>query len=96
MTGAARFSRLVEGDGIATNLKTKSVRGGIVALVAESADFAIRLGSVAVLARLLVPEYFGLLSMVTAFTSIADRFKDLVGLELRSQIGARHSGVSSV
>jgi O-antigen/teichoic acid export membrane protein len=77
MTGAARFSRLVEGDGIATNLKTKSVRGGIVALVAESADFAIRLGSVAVLARLLVPEYFGLLSMVTAFTSIADRFKDL-------------------
>jgi PST family polysaccharide transporter len=77
MTGVARFSRLVEGDGVAANLKTKSVRGGIVALVAESADFAIRFGSVAVLARLLVPEYFGLLSMVTAFTSIADRFKDL-------------------
>ena len=77
MTGAARFSRLVGGDGVAANLKTKSVRGGVVALAAESIDFAIRLGSVAVLARLLVPEYFGLLSMVTAFTSIADRFKDL-------------------
>jgi O-antigen/teichoic acid export membrane protein len=46
-------------------------------MVAECADFAIRLGSVAVLARLLVPEYFGLLSMVTAITSIAERFKDL-------------------
>ena len=77
MTGAARFLRLVGGDGVATNLKTKSVRGGAVAMVAECTDFAIRLGSVAVLARLLVPEYFGLLSMVTAITSIAERFKDL-------------------
>ena len=48
-----------------------------MALVAECIDFAIRFGSVAVLARLLVPEYFGLLSMVTAITSIAERFKDL-------------------
>src|SRR5271169_1912874 len=77
MTGAARFLRLVGGDGVATNLKTKSVRGGAVAVVAECTDFVIRLGSVAVLARLLVPQYFGLLSMVTAITSVAERFKDL-------------------
>src|SRR6202034_1050796 len=77
MTGAERFSLLVDGDAVATNLKRKSVRGGAVAMVAECTDFAIRLGSVAVLARLLVPEYFGLLSMVTVITSIAERFKDL-------------------
>jgi O-antigen/teichoic acid export membrane protein len=77
MTGPERFSHLVDGDAVATNLKRKSVRGGAVAMVAECTDFAIRLGSVAVLARLLVPEYFGLLSMVTAITSIAERFKDL-------------------
>jgi O-antigen/teichoic acid export membrane protein len=77
MTGASRFSRLVGGNEVSTNLKTKSIRGGAVAMVAECTDFVIRLGSVAVLARLLMPEYFGLLSMVTAITSIAERFKDL-------------------
>jgi PST family polysaccharide transporter len=77
MTGADRFLRLVGGVGVATNLKTKSVRGGLIAMVAECTDFVLRLGSVAVLARLLVPEYFGLISMVTAITSIAERFKDL-------------------
>jgi O-antigen/teichoic acid export membrane protein len=77
MTGAERFSHLVDGAVIATNLKRKSIRGGAVAMVAECTDFVIRFGSVAVLARLLVPEYFGLLGMVTVFTSIAERFKDL-------------------
>src|SRR5271166_5352007 len=77
MTGAERFSRLVDGDAVATNLKTKSVRGGVVAMATECTDFVIRLGSVAVMARLLMPEYFGLLSMVTAITAIAERFKDL-------------------
>src|SRR6516162_1616875 len=77
MTGSARFSRLVGGEAVATNLKTKSVRAGVVSLIAECTDFVIRLVSVAILARLLVPQYFGLLSMVTAVTSIAERFKDL-------------------
>ena len=77
MTGAERFSRLVSGASVATNLKTKSVRGGAVAMAAECTDLVIRMGSVAILARLLIPEYFGLLSMVTAITSIAERFKDL-------------------
>ncbi len=77
MNGSARFMRLVGGDGVATDLKNKSVRGGAIAMVSECTDFIIRFGSVAVLARLLVPEYFGLLSMVTAITAIAERFKDL-------------------
>lgn len=40
-------------------------------------DFVIRIGSTAVLARLILPEHFGLVMMVTAVTSIADQFRDL-------------------
>ncbi len=37
----------------------------------------MRIGSTAVLARLLMPEQFGLIGMVTAFTGFAQVFKDL-------------------
>jgi hypothetical protein len=46
-------------------------------MATECSDFVIRLASVAILARILMPEYFGLLSMVTAITSVGERFKDL-------------------
>jgi PST family polysaccharide transporter len=50
-------------------------------MTAEGVEFVLRLVSIAVLARLLVPEYFGLVAMVTAITTIAEQFKDL-GLSL--------------
>lgn len=43
----------------------------------EALDFILRVGSIAILARLLIPEHFGLIGMVTAITAIAERFKDL-------------------
>jgi PST family polysaccharide transporter len=43
----------------------------------EAIEFALRLASIVVLARLLVPEHFGILAMVTAITAIIERFKDL-------------------
>jgi PST family polysaccharide transporter len=46
-------------------------------MAAESIDFVLRLGSAIALARLLVPEYFGLIGMVTAITVVAEYFKDL-------------------
>ena len=53
-----------------------SARGGVWAIAAEGIDFFLRLAAVAVLARLLLPEHFGLISMVTAITAVAERFKD--------------------
>lgn len=58
-------------------LGQKAVRGGIVVMFGEIASSLLRIGSMAVLARLLVPEDFGLLAMVTALTVFAERFKDL-------------------
>jgi O-antigen/teichoic acid export membrane protein len=60
-----------------TNLKERAIRGGLFTSVSQVVEAVLRIVAIAILARLLVPEYFGLLSMVTAITTIAERFKDL-------------------
>src|SRR5262245_44370392 len=45
--------------------------------MAGVADFGLRIGSTAILARVIAPEQFGLVMMITAVTSIADQFRDL-------------------
>lgn len=44
---------------------------------AEGIEFFLRLASIVLLARLLLPDSFGLIAMVTSITMIAERFKDL-------------------
>ena len=58
------------------DLKEKTIRGGLARLCAQGADFALRLGSLMVLARLLGPKDFGLVGMVTAFTGVLTLFRD--------------------
>jgi PST family polysaccharide transporter len=72
-----RFAKLLELPAAEESFRDTSVRGGAYAFFGEAVDFVLRLGSVIVLARLLVPEHFGLISMVTAVTTIGERFKDL-------------------
>lgn len=73
----ARFERLFVRPLAESDLKTHTLRGGASAMGAEGIEFLLRLGSIVLLARLLLPETFGLIAMVTAITSIAERFKDL-------------------
>lgn len=58
------------------NLKELTIRGGYARAAAVAANFALRLGSVIILARLLDPKDFGLLGMVTAFTGVLSLFRD--------------------
>jgi PST family polysaccharide transporter len=58
------------------DLKEKTIRGGVARAGAQGANFAIRVGSLMVLARLLGPKDFGLVGMVTAFTGILNLFRD--------------------
>ncbi len=74
---AARFERLMNETAATADLKSRTLRGGAVAMGAEAVEFVLRVGSLLVLARLLLPEHFGLIAMVTAVTSVAERFKDL-------------------
>ena len=58
------------------DLKEKAIRGGLARLLAQGANFGLRLASLMVLARLLVPKDFGLVGMVTAFTGVLGVFRD--------------------
>lgn len=64
-------------DHLKTDLKTRSVKGGITTLIAQVFKFGLSLLSNVVLARLLVPEDYGLVGMVTAVTGLVTLFKDL-------------------
>jgi O-antigen/teichoic acid export membrane protein len=58
------------------DLKERTIRGGVAKLCAQAANFVVRLGSLMVIARLLEPQDFGLVGMVTAFTGVLNLFKD--------------------
>jgi len=60
-----------------TDLKGRSVRGGAVTMAAQGLKFFLQMGSTVVLARLLTPQDFGLIAMVTAVTGFVMMFKDM-------------------
>ncbi|MBF2016561.1 MAG: lipopolysaccharide biosynthesis protein [Rivularia sp. T60_A2020_040] len=64
-------------DHLKADLKGRSVRGGAVTMAAQIAKFVLQMGSTVVLARLLVPEDYGLIGMVTVVIGFARLFKDL-------------------
>lgn len=64
-------------DHLRSNLARRSVRGGAVTLVAQVFRFVIAIGSTAILARLLMPQDFGLIGMAAAITGFISMFRDL-------------------
>ena len=58
------------------DLKTRTLRGGLAKVCAQGATLSLRVGSLMVLARLLDPQDFGLVGMVTAFTGVLNMFRD--------------------
>lgn len=60
-----------------TDLKKRSVRGGAVTIIAQAGKFILKFASMAVLARLLTPEDYGLIGMATVVTGFVEYFKDL-------------------
>jgi O-antigen/teichoic acid export membrane protein len=58
------------------DLKERAIRGGTAKVLAQVANFTLRIGSLMTLARLLDPKDFGLVGMVTAITGILNLFRD--------------------
>ena len=52
------------------NLKVRALRGALAKLCGQAGNFVLRLGFLAVLARLLSPQDFGLVAMVTVVTGV--------------------------
>src|SRR5258708_25907797 len=58
------------------DLKARAIRGGFAKVCSQGTNFALRVGSLMVLARLLDPKDFGLVGMVTAFTGVLTLLRD--------------------
>jgi PST family polysaccharide transporter len=69
--------RFFRTDHLMADLSGRAVRGGAITLSAQAVKFLLQLGSTVVLARLLTPDDFGLVAMVTAVTGFVALFKDL-------------------
>jgi O-antigen/teichoic acid export membrane protein len=64
-------------DHLETDLKSRSIRSGLVTTAAQAAKFILNLASNIILARLLAPKDFGLLAMVSTVTGFLYMFQDL-------------------
>jgi len=58
------------------DLRDKAIRGALARLCTQAGSFLLRIGSLAIMARLLDPQDFGLIGMVTAFTGVLSLFRD--------------------
>lgn len=79
------------------DLRGRSVRSGLITLVSSAAGFVISMTATAVLARLLDPTDFGLISMVSVIVSFIVLFKDM-GLSMATvqQEHITHEQVSTL
>lgn len=77
MNKAEKFKQLTCTQKVRADLRGSSVRAATFIGAVGVIEFIIRIGSTAILARLVLPEHFGLVMMVTAVTAVADQFRDL-------------------
>ena len=63
-------------DHLLTNLKQRTISSGFITAVAQGAQFFMNLAYIMVLARLLVPQDFGLFAMVTTVMGFLFIFQD--------------------
>jgi O-antigen/teichoic acid export membrane protein len=64
-------------DHLKTDLRGRSVRGGTATMVTQGCKFVLQIGSTVALARLLTPQDYGLVGMVTVVTNFVSMFKDM-------------------
>ncbi len=84
-------------DHLVDGLKARSLRGGAITLAAQGAKYGVDVVAVAVLARLLTPEDYGLVAMVAAVLGFLAAFKD-AGLSMATVQSERvsHEQVSAL
>jgi PST family polysaccharide transporter len=74
VSGPERYLRT---DHLQKDLKARALRGGLITMLAQVGKFAFQLINMVVLARLLSPDDFGLIGMVTSLVGFLSIFKDL-------------------
>ncbi|OPZ19513.1 MAG: Teichuronic acid biosynthesis protein TuaB [candidate division BRC1 bacterium ADurb.BinA364] len=75
--GDRKYAHLLDTDHLRSDLKGRSVRGGMATMAGQGAKFLLNVGSTMALARLLAPADFGLIAMVAPITGFIGMFQDL-------------------
>jgi len=73
----AKYAKWFNTRHLTGDIKRRSVKGGINTMLSQTLSFAMNMLSTSIMARLIAPESFGLVAMVTAFTGFVLIFKDL-------------------
>lgn len=90
-------SSLSEGNRAKQDLAGRSLRGSASLFLSEVGSNIFRLLGTVVMARLLTPEHFGLVGMVTALAAFAEMFKDLgLGTATIQQKEITHEQISTL
>ena len=92
-----RYQEHFKTDHLLTNLKGHTISSGAVTMLAQAVKFVLSLVSTMILARLLTPQDFGLVAMVTTVTGFLFVFKD-AGLSIATVQRERitHAQVSNL
>jgi O-antigen/teichoic acid export membrane protein len=72
-----KYISFFDTDQLKRDMKQRAIRGGMITWMSQGVLFSLGIASTMVLARLVIPEHFGLIGMVTALTVLIDRFEDL-------------------
>ena len=87
MSQSEKTPQFASTDAVRLELRARSVRGATALTFGAGGEMVVRFVSIVILARLLVPEDFGLIGIVTALTAIAGMFS---GLGLSTATVQRH------
>jgi PST family polysaccharide transporter len=97
LTNQKHESGFFDTEYLKSDLKGRSVRGGTITMTAQVIKFVLQIGSTVVLARLLTPQDYGLVAMVTVISGFVALFKDM-GLSMATiqKAEINHSQVSTL
>jgi PST family polysaccharide transporter len=73
----AGYERYFETGQIKQTLKERAIQGGVLTYISRIINFIIQMAGTVILARLLVPEDFGLIAMVTSLNGILFQLRDI-------------------
>ncbi|WP_017292811.1 oligosaccharide flippase family protein [Geminocystis herdmanii] len=66
-----------DNSNVTNNLKQKTIKGGILTISSQGIKFILQTGSTIFLARLLTPQDYGIVGMVTVVLNFLNLFKDI-------------------
>jgi PST family polysaccharide transporter len=92
-----KYATLFDTEQLKKDMKQRTIRGGMITSGGNAVLFVLRLASIVILARMVVPEHFGLIGMVTALTALIERFQDIgLGDAIIQKKNITHEQVSNL